>query len=93
VGGEYDRYLPGNGVPDNVEVLTRSPVTCQGRSSFADMTYYTAPSLAGVFDTGTQAWITHLDGPTQQQDVVTITTNLLTGFGRGPVGVVAPSQP
>jgi hypothetical protein len=93
VGGEYDRYLPGTGVPDNVEVLTHSPVTCQGRSSYADTTYYTAPSLAGVFDTGTQAWIPHLEGPNQLHHVVAITTNLLTAFGRGPVGLVAPSTP
>ena len=93
VGGEYDHYSPGSGVPDNVEVLAHSPVTCQGRSSYADMTYYTAASLAGVFDTGTQAWITHLDSPNQLQHVVEITTNLLTVFGRGPAGLYYPSRP
>jgi hypothetical protein len=93
VGGEYDHYSPANGVPNNVEILAHSPLTCQGRSSYADMTYYSASSLAGVFDTGTQAWITHLDPPNQLQHVVDITTNMLTVFGRGPAGLYYPSRP
>jgi hypothetical protein len=93
VGGEYDHYSPGTAVPNNVEILAHSPLTCQGHSSYADMTYYTNPSLAGVFDTGTQTWITHLDGPSQQQHVIDITTNVLTAFGGGPAGLVHPSRP
>jgi hypothetical protein len=76
-----------------VEILAHSPLTCGGRASFADMTYYSAPSGAGVFDTGTQTWVTRLDPPNQLQAVVDITTNVLTAFGRGPAGLVHPSEP
>ena len=31
-----------------LEVLAHSPLVCKGKASFADMTYYTAPSGAGV---------------------------------------------
>jgi hypothetical protein len=93
VGGEYDRYVALAGVPTDVEILAHSPLTCGGRSSYADMTYYTAPSGAGVFDTGTQTWTTRLDGPHQLQAVVAITTNVLIAFGQGPAASVHPAQP
>jgi hypothetical protein len=44
VGDEYDRVQPGSPRPPRVEVLLRSPVRCRG-ASFADTTYYTAPSI------------------------------------------------
>jgi hypothetical protein len=56
------------------------------------MTYYSAPSGAGVFDVGTQAWVQSLGAPSQVQGVIDITTNLLTTFGRGPAGTTHPSQ-
>jgi len=42
-------------------VLFHSPLTCQHRPGFADVTYYTAPSGAGVFSAGTQWWICGVD--------------------------------
>lgn len=102
VSGEYDRYSPGPGVPDGVEILAHSPVVCQGRASYADMTYYTAPSGAGVFDTGTQGWVgvlaapngTGAPGPSDVMPAaVEITTNILTTFGRGPAAHTNPAQP
>ena len=92
VAGEYDRYYPGQGVPDNVEIFAHSPLVCRGKASYADMTYYTAPSGAGVIDVGTQAWVQSLGPPTQVQAVIDITTNILTTFGRGPAGTTHPSQ-
>lgn len=92
VAGEYDRYYPGPGVPDNVEVLAHSPLVCRGKASYGDMTYYTAPSGAGVLDVGTQAWIQSLGPPSQVQGVIDITTNILTTFGRGPAGTTHPSR-
>ena len=93
VGGEYDRYVAGPGIPDNVEILAHSPLNCRGRNSYADMTYYTAPSGAGVIDTGTQTWNTHLDGPDQNQQLVDITSNILVTFGKGPAAATSPAQP
>ncbi|HWW45071.1 MAG TPA: N,N-dimethylformamidase beta subunit family domain-containing protein, partial [Acidimicrobiia bacterium] len=52
VGSEYDRYDPNQAGPKNVQILCHSPLTCQKRPSFADMTYYSAPSGAGVFASG-----------------------------------------
>jgi hypothetical protein len=93
VGGEYDRYVAGPGIPANIEILAHSPLNCRGRSSYADMTYYNAPSGAGVIDTGTQTWNTHLDGTTPNQTIVDITTNILLAFGKGPAATTYPAQP
>jgi hypothetical protein len=96
VGSEYDRYDPNAPGPTNVEVLTHSPLTCQGKADHSDATYYSAPSGAGVFASGTIAWIAHLDptcpattcaGPS----LIRITQNLLAAFGAGPAGLAHPS--
>ncbi|MBV8297462.1 MAG: hypothetical protein JO085_11535, partial [Acidimicrobiia bacterium] len=58
IGPEYDRYDP-SGVK-NAQVMARSPVVCHGKSSYSDMTYYTAPSGAGVWASGTNWWISKL---------------------------------
>jgi hypothetical protein len=96
VGTEYDRYNPRLG-PPNVSVLAHSPVKCRTLRSFADMTYYSAPSGAGVFATGTNWWISKLsspclDGSCPHDDVVIrVTTNVLKAFGTGPAGRAHPS--
>jgi hypothetical protein len=95
VGTEYDRYYPDQQGPHNVQILAHSPLVCRGRSSFADMTYYTAPSGAGVFASGSIYWITKLSLPVLNSDLnplaVAITKNLLTTFGAGPAGQRYPS--
>ena len=63
IGEEYDRYNPNDPGPENVQLLAHSPVRCGGRSSYADMTYYSAPSGAGVFASGTIWWVTKLVPP------------------------------
>jgi hypothetical protein len=98
VGSEYDRYdatVPG---PSNVEILTHSPLHCGGKSDFSDATYYSAPSGAGVFASGTIDWVgnmdTHCSAPNCPGQVVgRITENLLAAFGAGPAGVTHPSDP
>ncbi len=96
VGPEFDHYSPSYPSPPDVTVLARSPVTCDGRPEEANMTYYTAPSGAGVWDTGTIDWVgsIHPDCPTCSHiGVVTETTaNVLAVFGKGPAGHVHPSQ-
>jgi hypothetical protein len=58
VGPEYDRFDASG--PKNVQIMARSPVNCRGRSSYSDMTYYTAPSGAGVWASGTNWWVSKL---------------------------------
>jgi len=97
IGTEYDRYNPRLRGPDNVSVLAHSPVKCRTLRSFSDMTYYSSPSGAGVFATGTNWWVSKfsapcLDGSCPHDDVVIrITENVLVAFGRGPAGVTHPS--
>ena len=101
VGTEYDRVQPGvKGTPENIQVLMHSPLRCGGKSSFADVSYYTAPSGAGVFASGTNAWICKLrsgcpaDPPGQRDDRIRrITENVLRVFAAGPAGVTHPSRP
>ncbi|MHB1534388.1 MAG: N,N-dimethylformamidase beta subunit family domain-containing protein [Acidimicrobiales bacterium] len=95
VGPEFDSFSPGNPNPGDVTVLARSPVICSGHRAEANMTYYSAPSGAGVWDTGTLAWVGSLqaDCPTctNLDAVTTITANVLAAFGTGPAGVAHPS--
>jgi hypothetical protein len=59
------------------------------------MTYYSAPSGAGVFATGTIFWISKLmaPGPGSPNNpiVMQITKNVLAAFGEGPAGGKYPS--
>jgi hypothetical protein len=97
IGSEYDRYLPTQVGPPNVQIFAHSPVVCRGVNSFADMTYYSAPSGAAVLATGTIDWISQLTpaGPGSPNNpvVVAITKNLLAGFGQAKAGNAHPSTP
>jgi hypothetical protein len=81
-------------------LLLHSPVRCRGRASFADATYYTAPSGAGVFDTGTSSWVCQLDAvcaggrrsPLTARVVRATTVNLLRVFATGRAGQRHPSR-
>ena len=61
VGSEYDHYDPTVPGPANVEILTHSPLRCGDRADFAEATYYSAPSGAGVFASGTIDWVGNID--------------------------------
>jgi hypothetical protein len=95
VGTEYDHYDPKAPGPRNVDVAARSPLMCQGHADYADMTYYSAPSGAGVFASGTLLWIPKLDPscamPCPGRVVTRVTENLLAAFGGGPAGTSHPS--
>ncbi|HUQ62493.1 MAG TPA: N,N-dimethylformamidase beta subunit family domain-containing protein [Acidimicrobiales bacterium] len=97
VGPEFDRYEKSAPQPPGpVQVLSHSPVRCHGKASFSDMTYYSTPSGAGVFATGTNWWISRL-GPAcapndcVDESVVRITQNVLKVFAVGPAGQAHPS--
>jgi N,N-dimethylformamidase beta subunit-like, C-terminal len=97
VGPEYDRYMAGPMAPPNVQILAHSPVTCHGKASFSDMTYYAAPSGAGVFASGSIWWITKSTppGPGSPFNPIAnaVTENVLRVFGAGPAGTSHPSTP
>ena len=98
VGSEYDQYIRGQGGPDNVQILAHSPVRCKGKAGFSDVTYYTAPSGAGVFATGTNYWVSKLmpsnfPETAYNPTIVKVTQNVLLAFGLGPAGVAHPSVP
>ena len=104
VGDEYDRVQPQAPRPPGVEVLLLSPVRCLGASvrgaSFADTTYYTAPSGAGVFNAATSSWVCQLSracattrrSPLTARVVRAATVNLLRVFAQGPAGQGHPSR-
>jgi hypothetical protein len=84
-----------------LQVLFHSPLTCRGRFGFQDTTYYTAPSGAGVFSSGTQWWICGLDpgcklAGTAVAEVhrvfTAMTTRLLAAFAEGPAGKKHPAM-
>ena len=96
VANEYDRVFRGPWTPPNLEVLAHSPLTCRGKSDFADMAYYSAASGAGVFASGSIHWICSIDGlcPTTNEAAAVVrqvTANVLTAFAAGPTGAAHPS--
>lgn len=104
VGVEYDRVGTGFPTPRPIEILAHSPVVCDGRRSYADTAYYTAPSGAGVLAVGTMRWVEALDvhGPggtraghgmdARTGDLVRrATENVLRLFAAGPAGRTHPA--
>jgi hypothetical protein len=99
VGNEYDRVTPEVPTPATIEVVAHSPVRCGRLRSFADMSYYTAPSGAGVLATGTFNWEKHLGEACPDDKVVGVdcqirktTLNILRAFAAGPAGTAHPSR-
>ena len=102
VGIEYSKVNLSVPTPRSIEVLFHSPVTCgtTHRDEFADATYYSTPSGAGVFSSGTQDWVCGMDpgckgsgaGGRVAQVLGAITTRLLQQFAAGPAGAVHPAR-
>ena len=99
VGPEYDRVNPDVPVPKPLEVLAHSPVVCGGVPSYSDSAYYTVPSGAGVFASGTMRWVCAMRGPAcghgltraARAFVDRATQNLLRAFAAGPAGRAHPA--
>ena len=100
IGNEYDRVTPEHPTPDNIEVMCHSPLVCKGKRSFADVTWYTAPSGAGVLDIGTFWWVPRLAADTTGRTpsvadpdaaVQQVTKNVLAAVAKGPAGRDHPS--
>jgi hypothetical protein len=95
IGPEFDHAFSSS--PDNLQIFARSAIRDkEDRDSYADTAYYSAPSGAGVFASGTIGWIsqlkTHYDTqePLQPQ-LYQATMNVLRLFGQGPAGTARPS--
>lgn len=103
VGVEYDRVTPGVPTPRPIEIIAHSPLICGGQSSHSDSAYYTVPSGAGVFASGTMRWVEGLmagsgdDGGDHQMNARTATfvrqttSNLFLAFAKGPAGQAHPA--
>jgi len=96
---EYDRIFPSAPTPASTEVLAHSPVPCHSSPSWADATYYTASSGAGVVNMATLGWLQTLACAPPVQDAwcsaaaTTITRTVLTEAAKGPLGTFHPSTP
>jgi len=98
VGPEYDRVVGIATTPHPIEVLSHSPMTCQGHGSYQESSYYTVASGAGVFDAATMRWecalgsecSSHFGAPARAF-VRRATLNLLTAFAQGPAGRTHPA--
>jgi hypothetical protein len=100
VGPEYDRVNPAVPTPRPMEVLSHSPLACDGAASYADSAYYTTASGAGVFSSGTMRWVCAMRGPAcghgvgypAKAFVDQATLNLLQVFAAGPAGFTHPAH-
>ena len=91
VGVEYDRVDPGFPLERPIEVLSHSPLTCEGVASYGDSAYYTHKGGAGVYNSGTMRWVEaiygdqpHGIGGSTPAFVRQVTTNVLRAFADGP---------
>jgi len=99
VGVEYDRVNPGYPVPRPIQVLSHSPLVCQGVASFGDSAYYTHPGGAGVFNAGTMRWVETIFGDSPHgisasatAFVSQVTANVLRAFADGPAADAYPAH-
>jgi len=101
VANEYDRVTPEAPTPTDIEVFCHSPVVCRGKHSFADVTWYSHQSGAGVFAVGTFEWVKRLnadvDGHTPSAAdppaaIQAATKNLMDAVSAGPAGRAHPAR-
>jgi hypothetical protein len=99
VGIEYDRVNPAYGVPRPIQVLSHSPLVCQGARSFSDSAYYTHAGGAGVFNAGTMRWVEAIYGDRPHgisgrtsAFVKQVTANILHAFADGPAAAKYPAH-
>jgi hypothetical protein len=99
VGIEYDRVNPAYPVERPIEVLSHSPLVCQGASSYGDSAYYTRPGGAGVFNSGTMRWVEAIYGDSPHGIggrtpgfVKRVTANVLRAFADGPAADAYPAR-
>lgn len=99
VGIEYDRVDPAFPTQRPIEVLSHSPLTCNGAASFSDSAYYTHSGGAGVFNAGTMRWVEAIFGDAPHGItgatpgfVRRVTANVLRAFAAGPAAARYPAR-
>ncbi len=100
VGIEYDRVTPGYPVERPIQVLSHSPLVCNGVASFADSAYYTHAGGAGVFNVGTMRWVESFGPPLYHWGLNRasgrftrrVTANVLRAFAEGPAAARHPAR-
>ena len=80
-------------------MLSHSPLTCQGASSYGDSAYYTHSGGAGVFNAGTMRWVEAIYGDQPHgitgntpAFVLRATMNVLRAFADGPAAAKYPAH-
>jgi hypothetical protein len=100
IGIEYDRVNPGYPVERPIQILSHSPLTCNGVNSYADSAYYTHSSGAGVFNAGTMRWVESFGPPLYNWGITKacgrftrqVTANVLRAFAGGPAAAKYPAH-
>jgi hypothetical protein len=100
VGIEYDRVNPGYPLERPIQILSHSPVTCNGVNSYSDSAYYTHRSGAGVFNAGTMRWVESFGPPLYSWGITKacgtftrrVTANVLRAFADGPAAAKYPAH-
>jgi len=100
VGIEYDRVNPGYPLERPIQVLSHSPLTCNGVNSYADSAYYTHRGGAGVFNAGTMRWVEAFAPPLYDWGLTAactrftrkVTENVLRAFADGPAAAKHPAH-
>ena len=100
VGIEYDRVTPGYPLERPIQVLSHSPLVCEGVNSYADSAYYTHKGGAGVFNCGTMRWVESFGPPTYNWGLTPacgdftrrVTANVLRAFADGPAAEKYPAH-
>jgi hypothetical protein len=99
VGVEYDRVNPAYPVQRPMQVLSHSPLVCNGARSFGDSAYYTHAGGAGVFNAGTMRWVEAIFGDqphgisaAASDFVQQVTANVLRAFADGPAAARYPAH-
>ena len=103
VRGEFDRYVPGGGGPDNLDVIAHS-VVANRNNNYSDVTWYTVPGGGGVFATGNASWVGALSDstlvppnlvpkalPGVTAPLQRMMENVYSVIGVGPAGLSHPS--
>ncbi|MDJ0342458.1 hypothetical protein QMK24_13180 [Streptomyces sp. PH10-H1] len=101
IRSEFDRVFSDANTPRPIQILSDSPVVIYGKDkSFANSSYYTVPSGAGVFSAGTLGWTCAVDAnpcwgklPKATGAFATkVAENILRAFQAGPSAQRYPAQ-
>jgi hypothetical protein len=100
VGIEYDRVNPEFPLERPMEIVSQSPLTCNGVNSYSNSAYYTHKGGAGVFSVGTMRWVESFGPPLYHWGITKecghftkrVTANVLRAFADGPAAHKHPAH-